>query len=69
MRVNRLKFGNFGDCKYLQKGVYELRIHYGKGFRVYFAKKRNIIIILLCGGDKHTQINDIKKAQEFWELY
>lgn len=68
-RINRLQSGNFGDCKYLDKGVYELRIHYGKGFRVYFAKIKNVIIVLLCGGDKHTQINDIKKAQEYWELY
>jgi putative addiction module killer protein len=69
MRVHRLQKGNFGDCKIVERGVYELRIHYGRGFRVYFGKIENIIIVLLCGGDKSSQNKDIKKAQEYWELY
>lgn len=70
-RIARLKLGNFGDCKALTnaKGLYELRIHHGAGYRVYFGKKQQKIIILLCGGDKGTQKRDIQKAKEFWEEY
>ena len=70
-RLARLRVGNFGDCKALAnaKGVYELRIHHGAGYRVYFGKKRKAIVILLCGGDKGTQKKDIQKARMFWEEY
>jgi len=70
-RLARLKLGNFGDCKALTnaKGLYELRIHHGAGYRVYFGKKHQKIIVLLCGGDKGTQKRDIRKAKEFWEEY
>lgn len=68
-RIARLRVGNFGDCKTLAKGVYELRIHHGAGYRVYFGKKKKTIVILLCGGDKKTQKKDIQKAKMFWEEY
>lgn len=51
-RVDRLKSGNFGDYKYLGDGICEIRIHFGSGYRVYFGKIRNIIILLFSGGDK-----------------
>jgi len=64
-RLDRLKLGNFGDCKSLSDGVYELRIHYRPGIRIYFSKVGNTIVLLLCGGDKGSQAKDIKKAKEY----
>ena len=61
-RLTRLAYGLAGDVKPVGHGVSELRIHYGPGYRVYFRKRGNAIIILLCGGDKSTQAQDIKTA-------
>lgn len=65
-RVARLRQGNHGDAKLLKGtgGVYELRIDYGPGYRVYFAQRGTTLAILLCGGDKRTQEADIKRAGE-----
>ena len=63
-RIDRLKKGNFGDCKSLGEGVSELRIQTGKGYRVYFKNEDGKIIIVLIAGDKSTQAKDIKKAKE-----
>ena len=63
-RIDRTKYGNFGDYKYLGDGVSELRVDFGPGYRVYFSIKNSEIIILLIGGDKSTQNSDIKKAKE-----
>ncbi len=68
-RLDRLKLGNFGDCKSIDEGVSELRIHYGPGFRIYYSKVGNKIILLLCGGDKGSQVKDIKKAKEYLRDY
>ena len=62
-RLNRLAFGLAGDVEPVGQGISELRIHYGPGFRVYFQKRGNTIIVLLCGGDKSTQAKDIKAAK------
>jgi putative addiction module killer protein len=62
-RIDRLAFGNAGDVKPVGEGVSELRIDYGPGYRIYFQKRGNTIIILLCGGDKSTQAKDIKTAK------
>jgi len=62
VRVERLAAGNPGDVKPIGEGVSELRIHYGPGYRVYFTKQGRAIIILLAGGDKHSQAADIKTA-------
>lgn len=64
-RIDRLKMGNFGDCKTLQDGVSELRIHYGPGIRIYYGKIGNKLILLLHGGDKGSQQKDIAKAKEY----
>lgn len=64
-RIDRLKLGNFGDCKSLQDGVYELRINYGPGIRIYFGKIGSKVILLLYGGDKSSQEKDIVKAKEY----
>ena len=68
-RLDRLKIGNFGDCKTLQEGVCELRIHYGPGIRIYYGKIGNKVILLLCGGDKGSQDRDIEKAREYLKDY
>lgn len=64
-RLDRLRLGNFGDCKTLQEGVCELRIHHGPGIRIYYGKIGNKVILLLCGGDKGSQDRDIAKAKEY----
>jgi len=68
-RVDRMKLGNFGDHKSLGNNVSELRITVGAGYRVYFTKCDEEIIVLLVGGDKSTQVNDIKKAKEMAKEY
>jgi putative addiction module killer protein len=61
-RVRRLALGNPGDVKPVGEGVSELRIHYGPGYRVYYVQRGDILIVLLCGGDKRTQAKDIAHA-------
>jgi len=70
-RVDRLSFGNFGDCKQLKnaEGVWELCISYGPGYRVYFGKLGAQIVLLLVGGDKGSQTRDIVKAKRYWLEY
>lgn len=61
-RIVRLQAGLFGDAKFFQ-GIGELRIDQGPGYRVYFVQRGNVLIILLCGGDKNTQSRDIRRAK------
>jgi putative addiction module killer protein len=63
-RIRRISAGNFGDSKPVDDGIYELRIDHGPGYRVYFTKRGQEIVILLCGGDKSTQSRDIKAAKQ-----
>lgn len=67
--VRRLEFGHSGDYKSLGKGLFELRLHFGAGYRVYIGNDGETIIILLCGGDKHSQVKDIAQATKYWEDY
>lgn len=62
VRVRRLSLGNPGDVKPVGEGVSEMRIDYGPGYRVYFVRRGQALVILLAGGDKHTQDRDIKMA-------
>lgn len=62
-RLDRLIEGHYGDCKSLGKGLYELRLCFGSGYRIYFLETSDSIILLLCGGDKCSQIKDIEKAR------
>ena len=62
VRVERLATGNPGDVRAVGKGISELRIDYGPGYRVYFTKHGQEMVILLAGGDKRTQAKDIKTA-------
>jgi len=67
-RLSRIKTGgNFGDSKSIGDGVSELRIPYGPGYRVYFGREGETVIILLCGGDKSTQRQDIGRAKAYWQ--
>ncbi len=63
VRIERLSLGNPGDVRPVGKGVSEIRIDYGSGYRVYYKKVGQTIIVLLAGGDKRTQTKDIKTAQ------
>ena len=60
--IDRLALGNPGDTRSVGEGVSELRIDCGPGYRVYYMRRGNILVILLCGGDKSTQDKDIKRA-------
>ena len=62
-RIGRLRQGNFGDVKSVGGGVSELRVHHGPGYRVYFAMQGESVVILLCGGDKDRQPQDIERAK------
>jgi putative addiction module killer protein len=66
-RIRRIEQGNPGDAKSVGKGVMEMRIAYGPGYRVYYVRRGALVVILLCGGDKRTQRQDIKRAQEMAE--
>ena len=65
-RLERLRVGNFGDAKSVGKGVSELRVSYGPGYRVYYARHGEMVVVLLCGGDKSSQPGDIRDAQLYW---
>ena len=60
-RISRVEDGNLGDAKFFD-GIGELRIDYGPGYRIYFLKRGDVVVILLCGGDKGSQSRDIKRA-------
>jgi putative addiction module killer protein len=63
-RITRLELGNFGDTKMIGDGVGELRIDFGPGYRLYFTRRGQKLVILLCGGDKGSQARDIAKAKQ-----
>ena len=68
-RINRLAAGNFGDCKSLRQGLYELRVDCGPGYRVYYAMIGRVCVLLLCGGDKRKQSRDVERALQFLNDY
>ena len=68
-RIVRIRLGNLGNCEPVGGGVSELKIDYGPGYRVYFGQVGTKLVILLCGGDKSSQSEDIKKAIEYWKNY
>ena len=67
VRVQRMAAGNFGDCKPLDAGVWELRIDWGPGYRVYYAMAGRKLVLLLVGGDKRRQRADIAAAVAYWQ--
>jgi len=64
IRLNSVKKGVFGDQKNIGNGIFELKIDYGPGYRLYYKKINENIVVLLCGGDKSTQDEDIVKAKK-----
>ena len=69
VRLNRVRLGNFGDCRPVGHGVMELRLPFGPGYRVYFARQGDTVAVLLCGGDKGSQRTDIDCAVAYWRDY
>jgi putative addiction module killer protein len=68
-RLARVKLGSLGDHKSVGEGVVELRVHFGPGYRIYIGQDGELIVVLLCGGDKSSQKNDIQNAKKFWQEY
>ena len=68
-RVDRLAAGNFGDHGFCRGGVWEVRVDVGAGYRVYYARAGQAIVLLLCAGDKRSQQSDITRAVECWKDY
>ncbi|WP_407280739.1 type II toxin-antitoxin system RelE/ParE family toxin [Aromatoleum evansii] len=66
VRLRQVQAGNFGDCEPVGEGVIELRVHVGAGYRVYCGRHGKAVVLLLCGGDKGSQVADIKRAKELW---
>jgi len=69
VQIDRLSLGNFGNCRFLKGGIGEVKVAWGPGYRVYFARLNPSSILLLCGGDKATQQADIARALEYWSDY
>jgi putative addiction module killer protein len=69
IRLDRLALGLFGDWKPVGEGVCELRVDIGAGYRIYYGRQGQHVVILLCGGDKSTQQADIKQAIGYWKDY
>ena len=67
-RIGRLRLGHFGDAKRVGE-VFELRIHVGPGYRVYYGREGETVVILLCGGAKRSQARDIERAEAYWRDY
>jgi putative addiction module killer protein len=68
-RINRVRLGNLGRNRSLGDGVWELKIDFGPGYRVYYGEDGPRIVVLICGGDKGSQDRDIAKAKEYWRDY
>jgi putative addiction module killer protein len=68
-RIRRAELGNLGDFKFLRDSVSEMKINVGAGYRLYFTRYGNTVIVLLCGGDKSTQSKDIDHAIELAKLW
>jgi|SRR6188768_2748427 len=68
-RVLRFETGNLGDHKQVGDGVWEARLAFGPGYRIYFGKNGREVVLLLLGGDKGTQRKDIKEAKQYWASY
>lgn len=66
IRIRQAELGNFGVCKVLNHSISEMKIDFGPGYRIYFAREARTVYLLLCGGDKSTQKADIKRAIAIW---
>ena len=68
-RLQRVQLGNWGDYKRIGGGIFELRLHFGKGYRIYCAEDVDTVIVLLCGGNKDKQRKDVSLAKRYWDNY
>ena len=68
-RLERLMNGNYGDFKFVGEGVFEMRLQFGAGYRIYFGEINHHIVLLLCAGDKSSQAKDIRLAQQYWQEF
>lgn len=68
-RLDRMAQGNFGDCRPVGGGVWELRVHSGPGYRIYYGEDGEVVVVLLCGGDKRSQRRDIIRARRYLADY
>ena len=68
-RIDSTRYGNFGKTRYLRDGVSEMKIDYGPGYRVYYAREERTIYLLMIGGEKSTQDSDIEKAIALWKAH
>jgi len=68
-RLNRIRMGNFGNTRSVGEGIFELKIDFGPGYRIYYGLDGDLLVVLLCGGDKGSQARDIQKASEYWQDY
>ena len=66
-RIYRMEFGNFGDVKPVGENLFEARLFFGPGYRLYYTFKGQTLVLLLCGGDKSTQAKDIARAEKLKE--
>lgn len=69
LRIRSAEQGNLGDCKPVGNGISEMRIKVGPGYRLYFARRDKVVYLLLCGGDKSTQKQDIQRAKTMLEKF
>ena len=67
-RIRSAERNSFGDCSAVSEGVFEMRIHVGPGYRVYFTRRNHAVYVLLCGGSKRTQQRDIQRARRLVRL-
>lgn len=67
-RLKKAQLGNLGDIKLLGNGIFEMREHFGAGYRMYYVQRGNVVIVMLGGGDKSSQIDDIAKAKQLADL-
>jgi len=68
-RIDRMVPGNFGDHEFIGGGVWEMRVDVGPGYRVYYSHIGTSVVLLLCGGPKRTQSQEIRKALAYWDDY
>jgi len=69
IRLDRLEDGNLGDHRAVGEGIFELRMDFGPGYRIYIGQDGERIVVLLCGGDKGTQFRDVRLSKEYWQDY
>ena len=68
-RINRVRAGNLGSNRSLGDGIWELKVDFGPGYRIYYGEDGPTLVVLLCGGNKGSQARDIAKAKEYWRDY